>query len=161
VFTTSRRALLCTLAAVGSALAAPACARKAGDPVRALLDDLVAAAEDRDADRLVALLSDSFRGQDTLAKADAHAALRRYFAGYETIDLEVFDVVTEPVEGATRVRTRIGFSGKGLKAFGLEGLLPPSAVYRFDLDARDEGGTWRVSRAAWEVLPPPAPGAAP
>jgi hypothetical protein len=160
VFNMPKPAIAC-IVALAAAFAAPACARPSTDPVRALMDELVAAAEDRDADRFAARLSDGFRGQDSLAKADMQAALRRYFAAYETIDLEVFDVVSEPADGATRVRTRIGFSGKGTRAFGLEGLLPPSAVYRFDLDARDEAGTWRVTRATWEIAAPDAPAAQP
>ena len=142
-----------TLAAL---LALVACSRKPADPVRALVDELAAAAEDRAPDRVLARLGDGFRGQGNLTKADVAASLRRYFAAYESIDLEVFDVETEPGEGVTRIRTRVGFSGKAQKAFGLDGLLPPSAVYAFDLDARDEGGTWRVVRADWEVNPGPA-----
>lgn len=161
MFNAPRPAIACAVAALVGALSAPGCARPSGDPVRALVDELVAAGEARDADRILARLSESFRGQDALVKADVQASLRRYFAAYESIDLEVFDVVAEPAEGATRVRTRIGFSGKGIRGFGLEGLLPPSAVYRFDLDARDEDGTWRVTRASWEVAAPVAPSAQP
>jgi hypothetical protein len=160
VFNIPKTAVACGVA-LAAALATAACTRPSKDPVRALVDELVAAAEARDADRVAARLSDGFRGQDSLAKADMQASLRRYFAAYETIDLEVFDVVAEPAGGVTRVRTRIGFSGKGIRGFGLEGLLPPSAVYRFDLDARDEAGTWRVTRATWEIAAPDAPAAQP
>lgn len=132
------------------------CAKPSGDPIRALVDEIAEAGEDRDADRVAARISDAFRGQETLGKADAIAALRRYFAAYESIDLEVFDVDSEPGDGKTRVRTRIGFTGTAQKAFGLRGLLPPSAVYRFDFDAREEGGVWRVTRASWEVSAPPS-----
>jgi hypothetical protein len=134
-------------------LALLACSRKPADPVRDLVDELAEAAEDRDADRVLARLSDTFQGQGQLAKADVAASLRRYFAAYESIDLELYDVQTEPAEGLTRVRMRVGFSGKAQKAFGLDGLLPPSAVYAFDLDTRDEGDTWRVTRASWEATP--------
>ena len=51
---------------------------------------------------------------------------------------------------SARVRCVVEFSGQARKAFGLEGLLPPSAVYRFDLDVADEGGTWRVRGATWK-----------
>jgi hypothetical protein len=44
----------------------------------------------------------------------------------------------------------VEFSGHARKAFGLEGLLPPSAVYRFDLEVGEEGGAWRVRGATWE-----------
>lgn len=139
-----------------TALSAASCAKPSGDPMRALVDEIAEAGEDRDADRAAARISDTFRGQETLGKADAIAALRRYFAAYESIDLEVFDVESEPGDGKTRVRTRIGFTGTAQKAFGLQGLLPPSAVYRFDFDAREEGGVWRVTRASWEMSAPPS-----
>jgi len=52
---------------------------------------------------------------------------------------------------------KVAFSGQARRAFGLEGLLPPSALYAFDLEARDEAGTWRVTRARWEKIEgPPA-----
>jgi hypothetical protein len=141
-------------AGMASFLLVASCAQKPSDPARALVEELAAAGEARDADRILARLSDGFRGQDGLVKADAQASLRRYFAAYESLDVEVFDVTVEPGEGSTRIRTRIGFSGKARRGFGLEGLLLPSAVYRFELEARDEGGTWRVSRAVWEVAVP-------
>ena len=52
------------------------------------------------------------------------------------------------------MRCVVEFSGQARKAFGLEGLLPPSAVYRFDLDVADEGGAWRVRGATWEPAEP-------
>ena len=136
---------------LSAALTAASCSKPSGDPIRALVDEVAAAAEDRDADAVAARLSDAFQGQQALAKADIVAALRRYFAAYESIDLEVFDVLPETADGVTRVRTRVGFTGTAQKAFGLQGLLPPSAVYTFDFDARDEGGVWRVTRASWEL----------
>jgi hypothetical protein len=155
MFEAARAGVVFTAVGLATTLSVASCAKKTGDPVRALVDEIAEAAEERNADRLAARLSDAFRGQDTLGKADAIAALRRYFAAYESIDLEVFDVESEPGDGTTRVRTRVGFTGMAQKAFGLQGLLPPSAVYRFDFDARDEGGVWRVTRASWEVVPTP------
>ena len=122
--------------------------------MRALVDDLVEAAEARDAEGVLARLSGAFQAQGNLSKVDVAASLRRYFAAYESIDLEVFDVVSEPADsGGAHVRVRVGFKGTAQKALGLEGLLPPSAVYAFDLDAHDEGGQWRVTHASWEALP--------
>ena len=62
---------------------------------------------------------------------------------------------TERDGAAARVRCVVEFSGQGRKAFGLEGLLPPSAVYRFDLDLAEEGGAWRVRGATWEPAEAP------
>ena len=76
--------------------------------------------------------------------------------------IDVYGVETERDGSAARVRCVVEFSGQARKAFGLEGLLPPSAVYRFDLDVADEGGTWRVRGATWEPAeaPPERPRAA-
>jgi hypothetical protein len=143
--------------AVGTALLAAGCSRAATDPVRVLLAELETAAEERDAGRFAAHLSESFQGQESVAKAAAEAELRRYLAAYESIRLELYDVEIERPDGAARVRCNVAFSGQARRAFGLENLLPPSALYRFDLEARDEGGTWRVTRARWEkVEGPPA-----
>ena len=52
--------------------------------------------------------------------------------------IDVYGVETERDGSAARVRCVVEFSGQARKAFGLEGLLPPSAVYRFELDVADE-----------------------
>jgi hypothetical protein len=128
------------------------CGRTPSDPVRAVISAIAEAAEERDAEAVLAHLSETFRGQESLGKADVAGSLRRYFAAYESIDLEVFDVEVERADGVAQVRTRVGFTGQANRAFGLGGVLPPSAVYRFDVQARDEGGVWRVASARWEQL---------
>ena len=69
--------------------------------------------------------------------------------------IEVYGVETERDGEAARVRCVVEFSGEARKAFGLEGLLPPSAVYRFDLDVAEQSGTWRVRGATWEPAEAP------
>jgi hypothetical protein len=128
------------------------------DPVEALIDDLVAAAEDKSAERIGERLADDFRGQNGMARADAVAAIRRYLAGYETVDLEVYDVSIQRADGAADVSFRAEFSGRALSIGGLGGLLPPEALYRFDLRVVDLGGTWKVRNAAWEEVAPPSDG---
>ena len=141
-------------AAVVVALLA-ACGGPPKDPVEALLVELEKAAEARDADRFAERLSSGFEGQGSIDRAEAVAQLRRYFAAYETVAIDVYGVEAER-EGATaRVRCVVEFSGQARKAFGLEGLLPPSAAYRFDLEVADEGGAWRVRRAGWETVEGP------
>jgi hypothetical protein len=134
------------------------CAFEPVDPMRALVDALAEAAEDRDADGILEHLDPGFSAQGGLTRADAAASLRRYFAGYERIDVEVYDVETLPGEAVSRVRARVGFTGQANRTLGLEGLLPPSAVYRFDLDVVEYDGAWRVTRAAWERATPATPG---
>jgi hypothetical protein len=142
------------LALLLAAVALPACSRTPADPVDVLLAELQAAAEARDAHRFGERLSPDFRGGPALGRSEAIAQLGRYFAAYELVGLEVYDVTAERDGATARVRCVVEFSGRARKAFGLDGLLPPSAVYRFDLGVADEGGTWRVREATWERAEP-------
>jgi hypothetical protein len=126
------------------------------DPVQALIDDLVEAGEDKSAERIGERLADDFRGQNGMGRADAVATVRRYLAGYEKVDLEVYDVKVQRADGAADVSFRAEFSGRALSIGGLGGLLPPEALYRFDLRVAEEGGTWKVKTAAWEEVAPPS-----
>jgi hypothetical protein len=143
------------LAAALLAALLPACSGPPKDPVEALLAELQAAAEARDADRFAERLSSGFEGLHSIGRSEAVAQLRRYFAGYESVAVDVYGVEAERDGGTAHVRCVVEFSGQARKAFGLEGLLPPSAVYRFDLELADEGGTWRVRRAALEAVEDP------
>ena len=129
---------------------AAACSRAPADPVQALLGELKAAAEARDAGRFAERLAPDFRGAHGLGRSGAVAELRRTFAAYERVTIEVYGVEAERDGDSARVRCVVEFSGQARRAFGLEGLLPPSAAYRFDLDVADEGGVWRVRGASWE-----------
>lgn len=91
----------------------------------------------------------------TACRADALAQLKRYFAAYESVAIEVYAVEVERSGDGARVCCVVEFSGQARKAFGLEGIPPPSAVYRFDLDLADEGGTWRVRGAGREAAEVP------
>jgi hypothetical protein len=145
------------------ALAASACSRRPADPVAALLVDLERAAEGRDATAFGESLSVSFRDEHGLDRDGAVQQAKRWFAGYETVKLEVYGVEIErtPGPGAARVRCVVEFSGQGRRLLGLEGLLPPSAAYRFELDVADEGGTWRVRGASYEPIEGAGPPAGP
>ena len=59
------------------------------------------------------------------------------------------------------MRCVVEFSGRGRRALGLEGLLPPAATYRFRLDVADESGVWRVRGAGYEPVQPSDPGDGP
>jgi hypothetical protein len=144
------------LLALAAAVVLPACSSAPPDPVLALLAELEAAAEARDADRFAERLSPGFEGLHAIGRAEAVAQLRRYFAAYDTVALEVYGVETERDGASARVECVVELSGQARKAFGLEGLLPPQAVYRFSLDVVDEkAGAWRVERARWERVEGP------
>ena len=143
-----------TLLALVIALAA-GCSRVPSDPVEALLAELEAAAEARDAERFGDRIGQDFQGGPRLGRPEALAQLKRYFAAYESVAIEVYGIESKRDGSAARIRCVVEFSGQARKAFGLEGLLPPSAVYRFDLEAAEEGGTWRVRGATWEPAETP------
>lgn len=116
--------------------------------------DLEAAAESRDADRFGERLSEDFRGPRELPRAEALATLRRYFAAYESVDLEVFGIEVDRDGTRAQVRCVVEFAGRARQLGGLKGLLPPAAVYRFELGVAEEAGVWRVQRATWEPVAP-------
>ena len=128
------------------------CSGAPGDPVEELQAELEAAAEDRDVERFGARISESFGGPRGLTRADALASLRRYFAAYESVDLEVYGVEVARDGDSAGVRCVVEFAGRARQIGGLKGLLPPAAVYRFELEVGDEGGVWRVQEASWETV---------
>jgi hypothetical protein len=150
-FKATLRALLASLA-VAAVLAA--CGAKK-DPVQGLIDDLEEAAERKDAEGIGSRLADDFRGQNGMGRADAVATIRRYLAGYEKVSLEVYDVNVRRGDGSADASFSAEFSGRALSIGGLGGLLPPEALYRFDLHVVEQGGTWKVQRAAWEEVASP------
>jgi hypothetical protein len=120
--------------------------------VQALLAELEAAAEERDAERFGERLSAAFQSEGATGRADAVAMLRRYFAAYDSVALTVYGTEVERAGAAAKIRTVVEFSGRVRKVGGLEGLLPPDAVYRFQMDAADEAGTWRVRKCEWQAV---------
>ena len=120
-----------------------------------MLDDLEKAAEDRDSDRFGLRLSNSFSGgTEGMPKAQALTLLRRYFAGYDSVAVKIYGNEVDRSGGTARIRCVVEFSGNARKLGGLEGLLPPEAVYRFDIQATDEQGVWRVRSAQWHPVEP-------
>ena len=131
-----------------------ACSGTPADPVEQLRTELESAAEARDAERFAEGLSEAFRGPRGLGRAEALATLRRYFAAYESVSLEVYGVEVERDTASARVRCVVEFAGRARQLGALRGLLPPAAVYRFDLNVADEAGVWRVREASWEMVRP-------
>lgn len=153
-------ALLPLLLLIGSA--ACGCRRAPSDPVQALLERAVAAAEQRDVEALGACLDPSFRGGERLDRAAALDEARRWFFTYQSLDLELADVVIErPAEGRARASFRVVMSGRPKEIAGLADVLPRSAVYAFEVElAGGADGAWRLTHATWRDAegerPPPA-----
>lgn len=142
-------------------LAAPACRQAPSDPVQALVERGLAAAEERDVAALEACLDTAFRGGGSLDRAAALAEARRWFFTYQSLDLELADLLIErPAEGRARASFRVVMSGRPKEIAGLADVLPRSAVYAFETEAAlGADGRWRFTSAAWrdvEGQPPPA-----
>lgn len=120
-----------------------------GDPVRGSLDAMVKAANARDAGALFDHVAANFEAADGSSLADAKSNVGRYFAAYEILDVSIRDVRIERGEGAARVRLRAQMSGQPRKIGGLEGIIPSSAAYDFDLRLVVEDGKWKVAWAQW------------
>ena len=134
------------------ALAALVLATRCGapkDPVRATLDAIVRAANSRDAKALFDRVANGFSAADGSGRAEARAMVERYFAAYEVLNVSIGDVRIERGADAARVRFRATMSGQPRRVGGLEGLVPSSAAYDFDVRLAPEGGDWKVTWAQW------------
>ena len=143
--------------AMAALMATAACGPKK-DPIQVLVDDLEKAVDDRDVDGVRDRVTEDFRGQGGITRAEALSMLGRYFLAYEKVDAEVYDLEIQRGQGSADVKFRAEFSGKGQSFGGLDGLLPPGAAYRFQLHVVEQGGSWKVQRAAWEAEALPEPG---
>jgi hypothetical protein len=142
--------------------AASGCRRTPSDPVQALLERAVAAAEGRDVEALGSCLDPAFRGGERLDRAASLDEARRWFFTYQSLDLELADLLIErPAEGQARATFRVVMSGRPKEIGGLADVLPRSAVYAFEVAmARAADGQWLFISAAWrdaEGEPPLAP----
>jgi hypothetical protein len=132
------------------AVVAVLCCAKKGDPVKDTLDRMTKAANARDVGRLFENVAPDFQGADGSGRADAEALVRRIFAAYEILNVTIHDVQVEKGENAARVRLSADFSGQPVKIGGLDGLVPSSAKYDFDLRLTSDGKSWKVAWASWQ-----------
>ncbi len=128
------------------------CGRDARDPVRKTVNRVAAAAESRDAGAVGTYLSAGFRDADGGTKADAADLLRRTLGAYASISLALSDVTVERAPQAARATLRVGMSGKPRAVSGLEGLLPRTSAWRFELRLELEKGSWKITSASWRRL---------
>jgi hypothetical protein len=130
---------------------ASAC-RGAGDPAAEMVHALARAANHRDAPTIVEALSPDFEGSLGMGRSEVDGELRRLFAAYASVDVSVSDLETQPYPDFTLARFRVDFRGAVRRIGGLEGILPPSARYRFELRLVPAGHRFRVASARWEEI---------
>jgi hypothetical protein len=131
-------------------LGAAGCREKV-DPVRSTLERIRTAAEARDAAGVLENLTSDFRDDTGGGTGEVSEALRRSFAAYEILNLQMRDLTIERAEQAARARFRVEFSGQPRKIGGLDGLLPSACAYNFDVRLVPDGKRWKVAWAAWEA----------
>lgn len=126
---------------------------KSPDPVQATLDRITQAAEERSAEGIVAELAEEFRAATGEGKSEISQSLRQILAGYERLSIKLSSVSVERAPGLARVTFRAGLSGVPRTAGGLEGFLPRSAAYEFELRLVERGNRFVVEKADWKRAP--------
>ena len=124
------------------------CAKKS-DPVRAVIDAVVKAANARDAEAVMAQVAPAFEAADGAGRLDLDVRLKQYFAAYEILHVTVSDVRIERGDGAALVRLRAQMSGQPRSVGGLSGLLPSEARYDFEIRLVNDGEAWKIGWAGW------------
>jgi ketosteroid isomerase-like protein len=121
------------------------CACEEKDPVKATIESVLAAAEDRDVDGVMAHISATYPG-----RAEAEQSLRQYFFGYRTIDISIAKLDISKGDTTAGAALLVKFLGVPKQIGGLDQILPASAEYRFDLQLAKEGDAWKIVAAEWE-----------
>jgi hypothetical protein len=129
----------------------PSCSQK-GDPVRNTLDQIVAAAEKTDDAAVMELISASFQGPGGESKTDLASEVRRYFFAYESLSVTLSDVTIEKGPDRARAVFVAALSGTVKKISGLDGILPRSSRWKFEVSLALEDKTWRITTGKWQRL---------
>jgi hypothetical protein len=122
------------------------------DPLSLLMEDLEESAEARDVDAFEKHLASNFTGNDTINREEAIAVLRRYFAAYEQIRI---DVTKMKRASQNQLSFHVTFSGKVNAPLNLQNLFPSSSEYQFELQLVQEEGALKVQKAFWQELASP------
>jgi hypothetical protein len=119
------------------------------DPLSLLMEDLEDSAEERDLDAFEKHLASNFTCNDTINREEAIAMLRRYFAAYDRIRIDVTEMKRA---SQNRLSFKVTFSGQVNAPLNLQSLLPSSAEYQFELQLMQEEGALKVQKAFWQEL---------
>ncbi|HQP88150.1 MAG TPA: hypothetical protein PLL76_18015 [Thermoanaerobaculia bacterium] len=126
--------------------------RKEADPVRATIEALESAAEDRDAEAAGELLAAAYTDVEHLDRAAALGTLRRYFAAYESISASFSDLDVDRKPDLARATFTASFNGSPRKLGALAEMLPRTAKVRFEMNLAPEGDGWKVVWASWSLV---------
>ena len=126
--------------------------RKEADPVRATIESLESAAEDRDAEAAGELLAAAYTDVEHPDRAAALGTLRRYFAAYESISASFSDLAVDRKPDLARATFVASFDGTPRKLGSLDAFLPRSAKVRFEMTLAPEGDRWKVVWAGWSLV---------
>ena len=118
----------------------------------ACLTGALAAAEARDGDGVMSRVAEGFREAEGGGKADAGALVRRSLAAYESLSLTLSDVAIERGPTAAQANFKVRMSGRPRAVGGLEGLLPRSSRWSFDVRLEAGADGWKIAWASWTRL---------
>jgi hypothetical protein len=127
---------------------------KEADPVRATIEALERAVEDRDADDAGELLAASYSDAEHADRGAALLTIRRYFAAYERISVSFSDLVVDRRPDLARATFTAAFDGSPRKLGAFDAMLPRTAKVRFEMNLVPEQGRWKIAWAGWRVVSP-------
>ena len=101
-------------------------------------------------------LAPDFQAADGSGRAEVESTLRRLFAAYEALDVELSEVTIERSDSATGpalARFTAKMTGKPRNVGGLAGFLPSSSTWKFEARlAPDADGRWKIAWARWQQV---------
>ena len=111
--------------------------------------DTIAAAEKRDADGTMARVAEDFRDATGGDRRDTSELVHRTLAAYRSLSLSLTDVAIERGPAAAHAKFRVRMSGTPRAAGGLDGILPRSSRWSFDVRLESRSGGWKITWASW------------
>jgi hypothetical protein len=118
--------------------------------VRAVIDQMEAAAEQRDIGDLAEHLSENYRDSNGMGPEEAARYLRGYFIANQSIHLLTrVEQLEFPIDGEARAQVLVGMAGREAAATNQWDLA--ADLHTFKIALRREGDDWKVSFA--EVIP--------
>jgi hypothetical protein len=117
--------------------------------VRAVIESMEAAAEQRDAGELMEHISANYRDAQGQDRAEASRYARGYFIANQSVHLLTrIQSLEFPAPDEARVKLQVGMAGRAGEQ-GAGGLT--ADLYDFDLALIREGGEWKLSYADWRA----------